>query len=332
MNATAEQISFIDSLDGNIPSPEQAAQLLELSGQGDTATPIADTDGQPKVVPKTVDENLDKQPAEDELNADNAVILAKDGKHTIGFDKLVEARQTAQQYKMQAEAAQAELQRLQQEASNRAAAGIQPTPVDTQVVAAAAAIEAGADPALFGDFSEEQLSSGILKLVNSKVSEVVGAALAQSLEPIQRKHQDDAANAHYNAIYAAHPDADSMAESQELADWIAKQPSFVQDGYKAVLDSGTTNQVIELFDRFKAENNTTNNSAQPSQDDVKAKAKAIVASATSAPPVSLSDIPGGTPTGKTLEEALGDMSGPDMLERMNNMTPQQIEAVLNRSL
>src|SRR5690554_2413514 len=36
---------------------------------------------------------------EDKYNADNTVILAKDNKHTISYDKLVEARQQAQQAK-----------------------------------------------------------------------------------------------------------------------------------------------------------------------------------------------------------------------------------------
>lgn len=334
---TEQQDSFISSLDG-IPTPEQAAQLLEM-GEGDTAT--ADNSSAPTAAPELdVNTNSDagktdtnQALAEDALNADNAVILAKDGKHTIGFEKLVEARQSAQQYKQMAEAAHVELQRLQAEAQARAAAGQSATTVDTQVATAQAAIDAGVDPVLFGDFSEEQMADGIQKLVDSLVGQQM-AAFEQSLQPIRQQQQNDAANAHYNAIYEKHPDADSLAESQELVDWIAAQPSFVQDNYKAVLDNGTTSQVIELFDRFKSatDNAAATAQSQPSIADLKAKANAVVASATNAPPVSLTDIPGGRPSGATREEAMATMTGPEMLEQMASMNSQQIESFLNRSL
>ncbi|MFG9976450.1 hypothetical protein ACG3QR_32335, partial [Pseudomonas aeruginosa] len=54
------------------------------------------TDAQQGAVDDSDDAGGDQQgktPDAKELNAENAVILAKDGKHTIGYEKLVEARQ-----------------------------------------------------------------------------------------------------------------------------------------------------------------------------------------------------------------------------------------------
>lgn len=331
---TEQQHSFIDALGGEMPTPEQAAQLLEL-GEGDTA--MAETGSAPNATAalESAPTNTDNRVTDDsEINADNAVILAKDGKHTISFDKLVEARQSAQQYRLQAEAAQAELAKLQAEAQARLVNGQAATLVDNQVAAAQAAIDAGEDPSLFGDFSEEQLAAGIQKLIDSQVEQKVNAALSKTLEPIQRQQQTEATNAHYSAIYDKHPDADSIAESKELADWIESQPSFVQSGYRGVLESGTTSEVIELFDRFKAAINRadSNGAGEPSNADLKARAKAAVSAATIAPPTSLSDIPGGRPSGATREEAMASMTGPEMLEQMASMSPQQIESFMNRSL
>lgn len=326
------QNEFIQSLNGEIPTPQQAAQLLEMTmQQGDTGTQ-PDTSGAPTTA---TDEGAGTQagdagktgPNDEGMNADNTVIMAKDGKHTIGYDKLVDARKGEQHWKSQFDAANAELAALRAQAEARAASGQAPTGADVQVATAQAAIDAGANPDIFGDFSEEAIAKGIQTLVDAKVEAIV----AQKLEPIQKKQANEEADQHYNAIYSKHPDADSLVESKELADWIGSQPSFVQAGYKDVLDKGTTDQVIELFDRFKQATGSAQARAE-SQDEIRARAKSAVAQATPAVPASLSDFPGGRAGGVTRDEVMAGMNGPDMLEAMADMTPQQIDAYLNRRL
>jgi len=348
MTITNQQNEFIQSHEG-VMTPELAAQLLEMGMQGDTGAPSPESVAQPGATAEAgAQANSDtaqpnatnsesaapgqQAPAttgEPELTPENAVILAKDGKHTIDFEKLVEARQAAQDWKARAEAAQAQLAELQAQAQQRAEAGQAPTQVDNQVAAAQAAIDQGFDPAIFGDFSEEALAKGIQSLVAQQVAAHVGKAL----EPIQSKQALDANQAHIEAIYAKHPDADSLVESQELAKWIGDQPSFVADACKAVLENGTAQQVIELFDRFKQATGATQ--AAPAQTpapaDVKAAAKAAINSATSAVPNSLSDFPGGRPSALTLHEQMAAMTPTQLLEHMQagNMTPEQIERYLN---
>lgn len=268
-------------------------------------------------------------PADDELNADNAVILAKDGKHTISYDKLAEARKAAQDNATALAAANAELAELRAAAQTRAAAGEQATTTDKQVEAAQAAINAGVDPALFGDFSEEALANGIQKLVDQRVNEAL-AQVDAKLNPIQQKQVVDANAAHLNAIYTAHPDADSIVESKEFEGWVSGQPSFVQQAYAAVLEKGSAQQVVELFDSFKKATGTTQ--AAPAADPAAAKAaaQAAIASAQNAVPNSLSDIPGGRPAGASREEQMAAMNSVDLLSNMENMSPDQINDYLNR--
>ncbi len=325
------QNEFIQSLNGETPTPQQAAQLLEMTmQQGDTGEQ-PDTSGAPTTATETGEGTQAGEASntglEDGMNADNTVIMAKDGKHTIGYNKLVEARKGEQHWKSQFDAANAELAALRAQAEARVAAGEAPTGADAQVATAQAAIDAGANPDIFGDFSEEAIAKGIQTLVDAKVEAIV----SKKLEPLQQKQAAEQTDQHYNAIYAAHPDADSLAESKELAAWIASQPSFAQEGYKAVLDKGTTDQVIELFDQFKQATGLAQASA-PSQDEIQARAKSVIAKAAPTVPTSLSDFPGGRAGGVTRDEVMADMNGPDMLEAMANMTPQQIDAYLNRRL
>ncbi len=355
MNTAQEE--FLQSLDGGDLTAQQAAHLLEIGDtQGDTVITLTDEGGKPDASAGEADKGAAASEADKnasttnadaakvaegtaaaEPDATNTVILAKDGKHTIGYEKLVEAREAAANAKTLLDAANQELITLRADAQKRAESGEAATKLDNQVAVADAAIAAGADASLFGDFSEEALTKGISKLVETQVAARVQAALAPlnaKLEPIQAKQAVDATTAHYQQIYEKHPDADSVAESKELADWIATQPSFARAGYQAALEKGSTSEVIELFDTFKAATGKTQAAAAPADKvDVKEAAKTAIANAKPVVPASLTDFPGGRVGAGTREEAMSEMtSGTDLLASMENMSKEQIENYLNRNL
>ena len=105
MDITEQQQELIES--GDI-TPELASQLLsQAMNNGDTTAQTAETGSEPDTTQAGNDktdtaggtqQNQEQQAQqqqqvdESQLNAENAVILAKDGKHTIPYDKLVEAR------------------------------------------------------------------------------------------------------------------------------------------------------------------------------------------------------------------------------------------------
>ena len=132
---------------------------------GDTSTTL-EKDGAPTTV-----SDADKKPAEevktalpeDQQNASNSVVLAKDGKHTIDFSVLADTREKAQQFQDQAqqlqakyEAAQQELDALKAAPQARADNGEAPTAAGTIVAGAQAALDAGVEvdisrtPGVFG--------------------------------------------------------------------------------------------------------------------------------------------------------------------------------------
>ena len=334
--------NFLDSTigAGGDLTPEQAAQLLSLGIQGDTGAPSPELSSGPAAAPAPTDAS--PQPAaqpEPELTAENAVIMAKDGKHTISYDKLVQARETAraaqteaQTLAAQLQAAQQQLADLQAQAQARADAGQAPTATDNQVAAAQAAIDAGADPALFGDFSEEALAKGITKLVEQQVAARM-AAIDAKLKPIEQQAATDATTAHFNAIYSAHPDADSIVESQEFAVWKGAQPAVVRAALDQALEKGSSTDVIEVFSAFKAATQQQSPPAAGKGAMTPAEAaKAAIAKAAMPVPASLSDIPGGRVAGTNVFEAMDTMNSHELLAATSNMTAEQIEAWLNAQI
>lgn len=346
MTATTE--SFFADIDGAL-TPEQASQALAMAEQGDTGKPesgdapaiTAATDD--KSTTTTQDQSEQAQAASqdkannggeagttDEAGIDpaKAVVLAKDGVHTIPYDRLEKARQGEQHWRAQAEAAQQQLAELQREAQARADAGQAPTKTDNMVAQAEAAIEAGADVGMFGDFSEEALASGIAKLVTQQVA----AQVNKALEPLQAKQQQSEAQAHYDAIYKAHPNADSIAQSAEFKAWVDAQPSVVRNAYWQLFDpkeGGTAEQIVEVFDAFVK---SSGKSAPTTEAPEKAKAEAAAASARTEPPVSLSGIPGGRADGLSPQERMASLAGEELYSAMEHMSPAQIEAYLNKQM
>lgn len=318
-------------------SPEQAAAAL-AAGEGDTSAKL-ENGGTPDATTVTDDAAANGKNAGTTTEAGdpaNTVVMARDGKHTIPYETLVKHREGEQHWKAQAEAAaareaaaQQQLADLQAQAQARADAGTAPTKTDNMVATAEAAIEAGADVGIFGDFSEEALAKGIATLVEQQVQARVNAAL----EPLATKQAKDAAAAHYDAIYSKHPDADSIAQSTEFAAWVNAQPSAVRNAYWGLFDAktgGTAEEIVEVFDAFKAA--STPNPNTPAAADPKAAASAAVAAAKATPPASLSSIPGARVEGASELDRAADMSGPDMLEATKNMSPAQIEAWLDRQI
>lgn len=280
-------------------------------------------------------------PAQDEQ--EGAPIASKSGSYTIPYEKLTEARTArdsaiaeAAQLRAQLEqltAAQAaNMQQAQSDAQARADAGQAPTQADQNLAAAQALVAGGADASLFGDFSEEALAQGIEKLVTARVE----AALAPQREA-QREAQareqaekaQTAEQAHFQTILGAHKDAFEVAESKEFAAWKAGQPGFMQAAIDRTLTAGTAQDVIDLLGQFKQVHAGAAGAA--SSDPTAAAVAKAMAEAKSAPPVSLSSLPGAAPAGSTeADRAVELASNPAaLLEYMSSLPPDRQTRLMN---
>lgn len=354
---TTSHESFYSSIDGAL-TPEQAAQALALAESGDTgdkpepggepattAVPDdkgaldADTTSEQQAAPAAGGTEGAKAVPEAEQTADNTVVLARDGKHTISFDEVLKIRKQRDEAQATADNAQQQLAALQAEAQARADAGQAPTKTDTMAAQAQAAIDAGADADLFGDFSEAGLRDGLLKLhqqsreqLRNELRAELQEELKKELQPLREQQSKSSSDAHLDAIYTAHPNADSIVESAEFKAWVDSQPSVVRNAYWGLFDAktgGTSAEIVEVFDAYKAA--TEKPSSQPAAD-LKAAAKAATEAVRADPPSSLSSIPGGRVDGLSPDERMAELSGVDLHYAMEGKTPEQITAWLNKQM
>lgn len=334
---------FYQAIDGPLTA-EQAAQALALEQPGDTGGK-PETGGEPTSTTSADDKKTDgpdtkpssAQGADDPSKAGDAkpVVLAKDGVHTIPYEKLEEARRGEQHWKAQAEAAQQKLDELQVQAQARAQAGEAATATDQMAATAQAAIDAGANADIFGDFSEAALKAGIEKLVAQQVTARVNEEVGKALKPLQAQQKQDATAEHYDTIYKAHPNADSIAQSAEFKAWVDAQPSAVRNAYWQLFDGekgGTATEIVEVFDAFTQATGGKSSSQPAAAATTAAAAKAATAAARSEPPASLSSIPGGRADGQSAGEAMADMGGQELYAALEGKSPDQIEAWLNRQI
>ena len=333
MEITEQQQQLIDENGGKL-TPELAAQLIDQELHGDTAAQPAEEGSQPATTqaqeqtPLSNNDTQTQQPDESQLNAENTVLMAKDGKHTIPYERLADARKGEQEWRQRFEDSQNQLVQLQAQAQQRMDDGQAPTAQDNQANIAQQAIDQGVDPALFGDFSEEALANGIQKLVNTQVSTLVQQQLQTALAPMHIQQNQNAEQAHFTEIFTAHPDAESIVESKEFNDWMGTQPSFVKSAYETVLNQGSATQVIELLGLYKSAHQSTEPAVEP--DKVKAAAQQAVKNAQTQVPHSLSDLPAGSPAGVSRDERVANMSAAQMIDEMLEWTAEQREQYLNR--
>jgi hypothetical protein len=308
------------AVDGKL-SDEHTAQMLNLpEGESGIQSPQSGTP-EPTVAPVATPEPT-APPAETPAPTAEPVILAKDGVHTIEYQKLVDAREEARAAKARADALEAENQALKSTAATPATTPA-PTvpPVSTDVD--------------FGDFSDEAVAKGILAAVEKRVAELLPVKVAEALAPLERRAAEDIATKHWTTLYTAHPNMDAMLESKELEGWIAGKPSYEQAAIRAVLDGGTTSQVVEVFDSFvkatgKAAEATPQTTPAPTPDPA-AAAQAAIDKVKAGAPSSLSEIPGST-AHHDEADAMREMSPTALMKKFDGKSPEQIAALMSKAL
>lgn len=272
-----------------------------------------------------------------------APIASKSGAYTIPYEKLEQSRERVKSLEGENESLraqlaelnakqQANLEQAEDKAQARADAGKAQTQADQNLEAAKTAMGQGVDASLFGDFSEEGIAKGIAALMGrtrEELREELRAELreeaARELKPIKDREAKEVKDEHYGAIFEKHPDANEIVQSVEFKAWVNGLPGFQRGAVDAVLHpqtGGTAAQVIEVFDTFKAQ---TGKAAAPAAQD-KGKAPEVQRRV----PNSLSEIAG--EQHQDIAQQVMASAGTDpnaLIERMQDMTPEQIERVMN---
>ena len=177
----------------------------------------------------------------------------------------------------------------------------------------------GIDPDLFGDFSEEGIAKGVKALVEQGVQQ----AIAPLMQERQAAAQHTAVTSHYEAIYAAHPDADELAQSAEFSSWCNNLPNFARAAVDQTLTHGDASGVVDVFNTFKASAKHAPAGSKVQQAIAAAQGQAYV-------PTSLSELTGQASSGNPAEQIAAMAGDPaSLMSRMSDMTPAQLEKLMN---
>lgn len=256
-----------------------------------------------------------------------APISSKSGAYTIPYEKLAQAREQAKAFAAENEhlkaqlsnAQAANLAQSQSQAQDRADAGLAATSSDANLAAAQQAVADGIDPDLFGDFSEEGIAKGVKALVEQGVQQ----AIAPLMQERQAVAQRTAVTSHYEAIYAAHPDADELAQSAEFSSWCNNLPNFARAAVDQTLTHGDASGVVDVFNTFKASAKHAPAGSKVQQAIAAAQGQAYV-------PTSLSELTGQASSGNPAEQIAAMAGDPaSLMSRMSDMTPAQLEKLMN---
>ena len=300
----------------NALTEEQVIALSEgHTVEGETAAPKEEA---AEVVESPAHEAEAKEPVVEEEN----VLLAKDGKHIIPFERLQEMTEKAAQWESFAREQAALVESLKQAKAEDAETG------GTKAQEAVMAEYKGEFPEVFEDL-KGHIQSMINAGVSAKMTELE-ARLNDTIAPMQQTAHNNAMDAHFNAIKSAISDFDQLVESGAVQDWIKTQPSYVQKAANAVLEQGTASEVIELFSNYKA--SLPNKQSVPSKYDLNAKANAVIAKAKAKTPTSLTDVPSGTSAAIDDDAAEAGMTAQQLFAKYQGMPPEKILRSIARAI
>lgn len=95
-----------------------------------------------------------------------------------------------------------------------------------------------------------EFATPVQKMIAKAVKDVMGS-VDERITPIVSQRQQEEMDAHVNAVLNTHPDLPELVESNVVADWIETQPYADAVELKRIYESGTSDEVIDLFTRYK---------------------------------------------------------------------------------
>lgn len=115
---------------------------------------------------------------------------------------------------------------------------------------------------------EDRLKAQLEKVENllAETTKTLQGQIAPAVDAIHQTAEEK----HYNTIYAAHADAETIYP--KVQEWITKQPKFLQPQYNSVLENGAASDIVDLFTLYKEANPATETPAGPTAEELAAEA------------------------------------------------------------
>jgi len=255
---------------------------------------------------------------EAEGQAEEAVVLAKDGKHTIPFDELQKARDAAAFWQAQAEEAKQAIQQKRE-------AFEQSQQVDLKSLR-----KQLRDATLLNDEDliddlESQIDAELVRVAQATAQQQFSAAMAAANEQAEQRAITSTAES-LIAKYPALDHTKPTANAEAIAVVQALSAMYANDRPRATALSDAVAKVASMFGM--------DGGSQTDLSDAAAKADKVIAVAKAKPkvPSSMASIPS-APTPPTDEmQAIGQMSPQQMQDKMMEMPREKILALLARQM
>ena len=255
---------------------------------------------------------------ESEGQAKEAVVLAKDGKHTIPFDELQKARDAAAFWQAQAEEAKHSIQQKRE-------AFEQSQQVDLKSLRKQLRDATLLDDEALIDDLESQIDAELVRVSQATAQQQFSAAMAAANEQAEQRAIAIAAES-LIAKYPALDHTKPTANAEAIAVVQALSAMYANDRPRATALSDAVAKVASMFGM--------DGGIQTDLSDAAAKADKVIAAAKAKPkvPSSMASIPS-APTPPTDEmQAIGQMSPQQMQDKMMEMPREKILALLARQM
>ena len=333
METTDLEYFEANQVDGVIP-PEKMAGLL-LGGELPAVEAEQEAVPEEEAQPEPMKEVVPAEPAA--VPEKEPVIMAKDGVHTIPYEKLVEARVEASSARTALE------EQISKNAELQAAMDKMATAQNAQVEGTATQEETNEIldevrkefPDLVTAF-ETMLTKerGFYTAQIAAQAEEINT-LKSDIAPVKEKAVEADKKEHFDSIRKVHSDLDAIIAGEELGTWIESQSPAVQKAYVEDIKGGNDVAIIKMLDTFKAATGY-----QPPAGDTAGQGKQAdgqTAAGIPAPkrpvPTSLSEIPGGSQVPHNQVDAIMSAGNPlKQIDAFMGKTPDQIEEILRKAV
>lgn len=314
--------SYLDDAEGFSALSEEEQSRLMAGGtlEGDTETEEVEE------ISETPD--ADPETSEEEQAAEEPVILAKDGQHTIPFSELETAREKARQLE----------QELIELRAGKPASDVPDTDSKPQSVDGMdeiAELRRQYKEAFFnGDDAiatelEKRIDAKVMEVAIAKASEVVGAREAQRQEQLAQERIISDANKRATALVEKYPflDPEGPATNRKAIDLVVLQrDKFIAEGMTfADAIEKAVGEIAPLFEQ------ATTTKQQPGADVAKKAAEAI-SKAQAKVPTSLSQVPAGARAHHDEGEAIRNMDINRLSRTFEGKSPDEIMKLMSRVL
>ncbi len=260
-------------------------------------------------------------------------ILARDGKSTIPYSQLENARKLEKEARKKLEAANAELEALRKQPDPpKVDPSSTPEPTPDPV-------EADAETPDFGGLRDEFPDAVIDAM---EATHKVAVVKVQKLEA--KIDRLEAADADVEAAEKADMDEqvrDAIDKNETLSDWEANNPEMwgkalkVDDFLRTQTDgewagSSFADRFEKVVELTKAMEPAKQPSSEPTAEEIKARAEEKLREAGSAVPTSMSSIPGGSPPPQNEQENIEQTSEVQLAAKFEKMTQEQQDEYLSK--